>query len=99
MSKWSFSRRQKPADKPAAPAPSTAAKTPAPRVPPPSAPAPSPPPTRRSADAEPSGRSLEAQLDEAGTTQARLRLDLAELLKGHRPQGRVVGRKQEALAQ
>ncbi|HXN03414.1 MAG TPA: GAF domain-containing protein [Candidatus Acidoferrum sp.] len=99
MSKWSFSRRQKPADKPAAPAPSPAAKTPAPRVTPPSAPASSPPPTRRSADAEPSGRSLEAQLDEAGTTQARLRLDLAELLKAHRQQGRVLERNQKLLEQ
>jgi GAF domain-containing protein len=99
MSKWSFSRRQKPADKPAAPASSPAAKTPAPRVTPPSAPASSSPPTRRSADAEPSGRSLEAQLDEAGTTQARLRLDLAELLKAHRQQGRVLERNQKLLEQ
>src|SRR6202521_5340106 len=98
MSKWSFSRRQKPADKPAAPAPSAAAKTPAPRVTPPSAPA-SSPPTRRSADADASGRSLEAQLDEAGTTQARLRLDLAELLKAHRQQGRVLERNQKLLEQ
>src|ERR1700730_18068062 len=98
MSKWSFSRRQKPADKPAAPAPSPAAKTPASRVTPPSAPA-SSPPTRRSADAEPSGRSLEAQLDEAGTTQARLRLELAELLKAHRQQGRVLERNQKVLEQ
>jgi len=98
MSKWSFSRRQKPADKPAAPAPSAAAKTPAPRVTPPSAPA-SSSPTRRSADADASGRSLEAQLDEAGTTQARLRLDLAELLKAHRQQGRVLERNQKLLEQ
>jgi GAF domain-containing protein len=42
---------------------------------------------------------LEAQLDEAGTTQARLRLDLAELLKAHRQQGRVLERNQKLLEQ
>jgi len=98
MSKWSFSRRQKPADKPAVPATSPAAKTPAARVTPPSAPA-SSPPTRRSVDSDASGRSLEAQLDDAGTTQARLRLDLAELLKAHRQQGRVLERNQKLLEQ
>lgn len=98
MSKWSFSRRQKPPDKPATQAPSPAAKTPAPRVTAPSAPA-SSPPTRRSADPDASGRSLEAQLDEAGTIQARLRLDLAELLKAHRQQGRVLERNQKLLEQ
>jgi GAF domain-containing protein len=98
MSKWSFSRRQKPADKPAAPAQPPAAKTPAARVTPSSAPTQSSP-TRRSADAETSDRSLEAQLDEAGTTQARLRLDLAELLKAHRQQGRVLERNQKLLEQ
>src|SRR5438128_6506830 len=98
MSKWPFSRRQKPADKPAAPAHSAADKTPAPRVIPSSAPTPSTS-ARRSSDAETSGRSLEAQLDEAGTTQARLRLDLAELLKAHRQQGRVLERNQKLLEQ
>ncbi|HEX9097448.1 MAG TPA: GAF domain-containing protein [Candidatus Dormibacteraeota bacterium] len=98
MSKWSFSRRQKPADKPATPAQPPAAKTPAARATPSSNPTPSPP-TRRSADAETSERSLEAQLDEAGTTQARLRLDLAELLKAHRQQGRVLERNQKLLEQ
>src|SRR6266849_7159975 len=97
MSKWSFSRRQKPADKPAAPAPSPD-KTPAPRVIPSRAPTPSTS-ARRSSDAETSDRSLEAQLDEAGTTQARLRLDLAELLKAHRQQGRVLERNQKLLEQ
>src|SRR2546428_3271631 len=97
MSKWSFSRRQKPADKPAAPAPSPD-KTAAPRAIPSSAPTPSTS-ARRSSDAETSGRSLEAQLDEAGTTQARLRLDLAELLKAHRQQGRVLERNQKLLEQ
>jgi len=98
MSKWSFSRRKKPAAKPVAPAPAPAAKAPASRVPPASAATPSTP-TRRSADAESSERSLEAQLDEAGTTQARLRLDLAELLKAHRQQGRVLDRNQKLLEQ
>jgi GAF domain-containing protein len=98
MSKWSFSRRQKPADKPAAPAQVASPKTPAPRVTPPTIPVPSGP-ARRSADAETSGRSLEAQLTEADTTQARLKLDLAELLKAHRQQGRVLERNQKVLEQ
>src|SRR5438445_1641804 len=98
MSKWSFSRRQKPADKPAAPAHSAADKTPAPRAIPSSAPTPSTS-SRRSSDAQTPDRSLEAQLDEAGTTQARLRLDLAELLKAHRQQGRVLERNQKLLEQ
>ncbi|MEA2635617.1 MAG: hypothetical protein QOH92_2384 [Chloroflexota bacterium] len=98
MSKGFFSRRQKPADKPAAPAQPPAAKTSSPRVTPSSTPTPSTP-TRRSVDAETSDRSLEAQLDEAGTTQARLRLDLAELLKAHRQQGRVLERNQKLLEQ
>jgi GAF domain-containing protein len=98
MSKWSFSRRQKPADKPAAPAQPPAAKTPSPRVTPSNDPTP-PPPARRSADSGTSGRSLDAQLEEASTTQARLRLDLAELLKAHRQQGRVLERNQKVLEQ
>src|SRR6202171_3710452 len=98
MPKWSFSRRQKPADKPAAPAPPPAAKTPEPRVTPSSAPTPSTP-ARRAVDADTSGRTLQAQLEEAGTTQARLRLDLAELLKAHRQQGRVLERNQKVLEQ
>jgi GAF domain-containing protein len=98
MAKGFFSRRHKPADKPAAPAQPPAAKTPSPRVTPSSTPTPSTP-TRRSVDAEASDRSLEAQLDEAGTTQARLRLDLAELLKAHRQQGRVLERNQKLLEQ
>src|ERR1700730_5974670 len=98
MPKWSFSRRQKPADKPAAPAPPPAAKTSEPRVTPSSAPTPSTP-ARRSVDADTSGRSLTAQLEEAATTQTRLRLDLAELLKAHRQQGRVLERNQKVLEQ
>jgi GAF domain-containing protein len=98
MPKWSFSRRQKPADKPAEPAQPKAPKAPAPRATPSSAQTPSPP-SRRSADSETSGRSMEAQLQEADTTQARLRLDLAELLKAHRQQGRVLERNQKVLEQ
>jgi GAF domain-containing protein len=56
------------------------------------------PPARRSADST-SGRSLEVQLQEADTTQARLKLDLAELLKAHRQQGRVLERNQKVLEQ
>src|SRR6202521_4582399 len=98
MPKWSFSRRQKPADKPAAPAPPPAAKTPEPRVTPSSAPTPSTP-ARRSVDADTSGRTLQAQLEEAGTTQARLRLDLAGVLKAQRAVGRVVEGHQQVRGQ
>src|SRR2546423_11273875 len=98
MPKWSFSREQKPDDKPAVPAPAAVPKTPAARVTPPSAQTPSTP-GRRSADSETSSRSLETQLEEASTTQARLRLDLAELLKAHRQQGRVLERNQKVLEQ
>jgi GAF domain-containing protein len=42
---------------------------------------------------------MEAQLEEADTTQARLKLDLAELLKAHRQQGRVLERNQKVLEQ
>jgi len=42
---------------------------------------------------------VETQLEEASTTQARLRLDLAELLKAHRQQGRVLERNQKVLEQ
>ena len=96
MPKWSFSRQQKPADKPAVPPVPPAAKTA--RVTPPSTPEPAPR-ARRAADAETSNRSVEAQLDEAETIQARLRLDLAELLKAHRQQGRVLERNQKLLEQ
>jgi GAF domain-containing protein len=98
MPKWSFSGRQKPADKPAVPAQPPAAKTPAPRVTQPGTPAPSSP-ARRAADSLTSARSLETQLEEAAATQARLRLDLAELLKAHRQQGRVLERNQKLLEQ
>ena len=39
------------------------------------------------------------QLEEANVTQARLRQDLAELLKAHRQQGRVLERNQKLLEQ
>jgi chromosome segregation ATPase len=42
---------------------------------------------------------METQLEEASTTQARLRLDLGELLKAHRQQGRVLERNQKVLEQ
>lgn len=107
MPKWSFSRRHPRSDKPAAPAQPPAAKAPGQRVTPSSPPAPSSPARRsadpavpgRSADSTPPGRSLELQLEEAGATQARLRLDLAELLKAHRQQGRVLERNQKLLEQ
>jgi GAF domain-containing protein len=94
MPKWSFSRRQKSADKPPEPTQPAAPKVPTAS----NAPAPSTP-TRRSADSGTSDRSLEAQLEEADTTQARLKLDLAELLKAHRQQGRVLDRNQKVLEQ
>jgi GAF domain-containing protein len=42
---------------------------------------------------------VDVQLEEAATTQARLRLDLAELLKAHRQQSRVLERNQKVLEQ
>src|SRR5438132_7114343 len=98
MPKWSCSREQKADDKPAVRAPAPVPKTPAARVTPPSGPTPSTP-GRRSVDSEASSRCLETQLEEASTTQARLRLDLAELLKAHRQQGRVLERHQKLLEQ
>ncbi len=51
------------------------------------------------ADAASDGRSLQVKFEEATTTQARLRQDLAELLKAHRQQGRVLERNQKLLEQ
>jgi GAF domain-containing protein len=107
MPKWSFSRRHPRSDKPAVSPEPPVAKTPVQRVTPSSQPAASSPARRsadpaapgRSAASTPSGRSLELQLEEAGATQARLRLDLAELLKAHRQQGRVLERNQKLLEQ
>src|SRR5207302_10379867 len=56
-------------------------------------------PGRRSADVPTDQRSLQVQFDEANATQARLRQDLAELLKAHRQQGRVLERNQKLLEQ
>ena len=56
-------------------------------------------PARRAADVGSDGRSLQVQFEEATATQARLRQDLAELLKAHRQQGRVLQRNQKLLEQ
>jgi GAF domain-containing protein len=56
-------------------------------------------PARRAADATSDGRSLQVRFEEANATQARLRQDLAELLKAHRQQGRVLERNQKLLEQ
>ena len=98
MPKWSFTRRQEPEKKSALPAQPAAPKTPAARAPQPTAPQPGPP-SRRAADAASDGRSLQGQLEESTATQARLRQDLAELLKAHRQQGRVLERNQKLLEQ
>ena len=58
-----------------------------------------PPPARRAADAAADSRSLQVQLEEASAAAARLRQDLAELLKAHRQQGRVLERNQKLLEQ
>src|SRR5437588_601562 len=93
MPRWSFSRRRQPekptpAAKSAAPSPAAAKPTPAPNA-----------PARRASDVAPDNRSLAVQLEEANVTQARLRQDLAELLKAHRQQGRVLERNQKLLEQ
>lgn len=80
---------------PAQPAPS---KTP-PAVIPPANPPLSSTPVRRAADAGSDSRALQVQLEEANATQARLRQDLAELLKAQRQQGRVLERNQKLLEQ
>jgi GAF domain-containing protein len=92
MPRWTFSRRQPPPEKP------VAAQKPAP--PPAAKPAPQPAtPARRASDSTPDNRSLQAQLAEANTTQLRLRQDLAELLKAHRQQSRILERNQKLLEQ
>jgi GAF domain-containing protein len=98
MPSWSFTRRREPEKKPVLPAQPAAPKTPAAKVPQPTTPQPGPP-GRRAADAASDGRSLQVQLEEATATQARLRQDLAELLKAHRQQGRVLERNQKLLEQ
>ena len=57
------------------------------------------PPVRRAGDTSSDGRPLQVQFEEATATQARLRQDLAELLKAHRQQGRVLERNQKLLEQ
>ena len=57
------------------------------------------PPARRAGDTSSDGRPLQVQFEEATATQARLRQDLAELLKAHRQQGRVLERNQKLLEQ
>src|SRR3989440_1582223 len=96
MPKWSFSRRQQPSEKPAPQA--EPAKTPPARTGPPANPAPAGP-ARRAADVASDGRSLQVQFEEAHAVQNRLRQDLAELLKAHRQQGRVLERNQKLLEQ
>jgi GAF domain-containing protein/predicted nucleic acid-binding Zn-ribbon protein len=61
--------------------------------------APSATPGRRAADVASDSRSLQTQFEEATATQSRLRQDLAELLKAHRQQGRVLERNQKLLEQ
>ena len=58
-----------------------------------------PKPGRRAADVASDSRSLQLQLEEASAAQGRLRQDLAELLKAHRQQGRVLERNQKLLEQ
>src|SRR3984893_11053913 len=98
MPTCSSTRRQDPEKKPVLPAQPAAPKTAPAKVHQPTAPQPGPP-GRRAADAASDGRSQQVQLEEATATQARLRQDLAELLKAHRQQGRVLERNQKLLEQ
>ena len=96
MPKWAFSRRPEPPEKPVPSAP--ASKAPAGKTPPTAAPT-SAAPARRVADGPSDSRSLQVQLEESRAVQSRLRQDLAELLKAHRQQGRVLERNQRVLEQ
>src|SRR6267154_2613059 len=96
MPRWSFTRRRNPGDKPALP-PEASKKPPA--IAPQPTVVPSSTPARRAADAASDGRPLQLQFEEDTATQARLRQDLAELLKAHRQQGRVLQRNQKLLLQ
>ena len=98
MPKWLSRRQQQPSEKPAPPAQPGPAKTPPARTSQPASPAPAAP-ARRAADVAADGRSLQVQFDEAHAVQNRLRQDLAELLKAHRQQGRVLERNQKLLEQ
>ena len=94
MPRWSFTRRRDSGDKPALPAQPAGSKTPPSMTPPMTT-----PPARRAGDTSSDGRPLQVQFEEATATQARLRQDLAELLKAHRQQGRVLERNQKLLEQ
>src|SRR5256886_786962 len=96
MPRWSFTRRRDPGNKPASPP--VASKTP-PAIPAQPNVVPSSAPARRAGDTASDGRPLQLQFEEATATQARLRQDLAELLKAHRQQGRVLARNQKLLEQ
>ena len=79
------------------PAKPAASKTPPAKTPQPATSTQSTP--ARPAAAAADGRSIQVQLEEAIAAQARLRQDLAELLKAHRQQGRVLERNQKLLEQ
>src|SRR5256885_4094414 len=96
MPRWSFTRRRDSGDKPALSP--VASKTP-PAIPAQPNVLPSSTPARRVGDAASDGRPLQLQFEEATATQARLRQDVAELLKAHRQQGRVLARNQKLLEQ
>src|SRR3984893_15878810 len=96
MPSWSFTRRREPEKKPVLP-PAASKAAPA-TTPQPIASQPGPP-GRRAADAAPDSPSPPVQLEESTATHARLRQDLAELLKAHRQQGRVLERNQKLLEQ
>jgi GAF domain-containing protein len=98
MPKWAFSRRPEPPPKPVPPAAAPVSKPPAAKTPHAAA-STSAAPARRVADAPSDSRSLQVQLEESRAVQARLRQDLAELLKAHRQQGRVLERNQRVLEQ
>ncbi|HVS05006.1 MAG TPA: GAF domain-containing protein [Candidatus Dormibacteraeota bacterium] len=98
MPSWSFTRRRKPEKKPVLPAQPAASK-PTPATTPQPIASQQGPAVRRAAEAASDSRSLPVQLEEATATQARLRQDLAELLKAHRQQGRVLERNQKLLEQ
>src|SRR2546421_12599091 len=96
MPRWSFTRRRDSGDKPAPP---PVASKPPPAIPAQPNVVSSSAPARRAGDTTSDGRPLQLQFEEATATQARLRQDLAELLKAHRQQGRVLARNQKLLEQ
>src|SRR5947208_8245820 len=96
MPRWSFTRRRDSGDKPALPPVASKAS---PAIPAQPNLLPSSAPARRAGDTASDGRPLQLQFEEATATQARLRQDLAELLKAHRQQGRVLARNQKLLEQ